>query len=874
MTDALGHATRYEHDDHGVLRAIHRPDGASEHFEYDEADRLIAHTDALGRRTQYTLAPDGLPTSRRNALGGVLRYEYDQARRLAALFNENEARYDFEYDALDRLVEEVGFDAHQTRYGYDASGLVARKLEVGCLTRQQRLQARIARQTPDGETTIPPRALQRGTPTFDDPWGLGLADESAVPDAGAIPGHAILTHYERDAAGRLTAKRVVGHVLDEQERAQRQHKHTRYRYDDLGRLIEAANDGGSRVELRYDVLGQLVAETTHGAGGQRALTHRYDALGNRTATTLPDGRTINQLYYGSGHLHQVNIDGDVVSDIERDALHREVQRSQGALLSHYRYDAVGRLIEQGASVAVGRASASIDPQAGQRLIGRRYGYDRAGNLLSVDDARHGSTRYGYDPIGRLLSAAQPSLAERFAFDPAHNLVAGDAQGPGPGASTGRIQDNRVTVFEDKRYRYDTHGNVIEKRIGKHTVMRLLWNVEHQLASAIVTRNAHTAHPWRNVTHYRYDAFGRRVEKRDEEGDTTRFDWDGNRLLAELRRAKTRLYLYEPDSFAPLAMVTGRAAANDEVAARHLVQARPSLDDEDEDTPRRAAAALAEAMLAQQQSLRKRVGRGAAANQAPSDESTRAVAASRAQPARMAGHAGSQVHYFHNDQIGTPRELTDRSGRIAWQATYKAWGNTLRVEAAGQAARTVQWLQPDQDDAVEQNLRFQGQYFDAETGLHYNRFRYYDPDVGRFASRDPIGLIGGANSYQYAPNPSTWVDPTGLSCWDLAREAYWKNKVKRELLEHSGRYSPRNLARMAEGKAPMMLAQIRLPDGTMDTRAISIELHHTHLPQRCGSKKAHEDWNLTETNPWAHAAMDKYRHTGSELVKIIKGTNSF
>ena len=63
--------------------------------------------------------------------------------------------------------------------------------------------------------------------------------------------------------------------------------------------------------------------------------------------------------------------------------------------------------------------------------------------------------------------------------------------------------------------------------------------------------------------------------------------------------------------------------------------------------------------------------------------------------------------------------------------------------------------------VEQNLRFQGQYFDGETGLHYNRFRYYDPDCGRFVSQDPIGLLGGVNNYQYAPNPVGWVDPLGL-----------------------------------------------------------------------------------------------------------------
>jgi len=60
------------------------------------------------------------------------------------------------------------------------------------------------------------------------------------------------------------------------------------------------------------------------------------------------------------------------------------------------------------------------------------------------------------------------------------------------------------------------------------------------------------------------------------------------------------------------------------------------------------------------------------------------------------------------------------------------------------------------------LRFQGQYFDAESGLHYNRHRYYDPEIGRYLTPDPIKLAGGLNQYQYTPNPTGWVDPLGLS----------------------------------------------------------------------------------------------------------------
>ncbi|WP_339483833.1 MULTISPECIES: RHS repeat-associated core domain-containing protein, partial [unclassified Pseudomonas] len=66
-----------------------------------------------------------------------------------------------------------------------------------------------------------------------------------------------------------------------------------------------------------------------------------------------------------------------------------------------------------------------------------------------------------------------------------------------------------------------------------------------------------------------------------------------------------------------------------------------------------------------------------------------------------------------------------------------------------------------------SLRFQGQYFDVETGLHYNRYRYYDPQVGRFIGKDPIGFAGGLNVYAYGPNPVEWVDPLGLKDEPLA-----------------------------------------------------------------------------------------------------------
>ena len=113
-------------------------------------------------------------------------------------------------------------------------------------------------------------------------------------------------------------------------------------------------------------------------------------------------------------------------------------------------------------------------------------------------------------------------------------------------------------------------------------------------------------------------------------------------------------------------------------------------------------------------------------------------------------AGQKVYYFHTDQIGTPLELTDSEGEIVWQSTYRSWGSVEQMTVI----------------EVEQNLRFQGQYFDNETQLHYNTFRYYEPEIGRFISQDPIGLGGDWNLYQYVANPTAWVDPLGLDALSI------------------------------------------------------------------------------------------------------------
>ncbi|MCF5322302.1 RHS repeat-associated core domain-containing protein, partial [Pseudomonas simiae] len=111
-----------------------------------------------------------------------------------------------------------------------------------------------------------------------------------------------------------------------------------------------------------------------------------------------------------------------------------------------------------------------------------------------------------------------------------------------------------------------------------------------------------------------------------------------------------------------------------------------------------------------------------------------------------GPKETKAYHYQLDHLGTPQELTASDGKIVWSAHYRAYGEITRLDIG----------------KIDNPLRFQGQYFDQESGLHYNRHRYYNPDIGRYLTPDPVKLAGGINAYQYVPNPTGWVDPLGLN----------------------------------------------------------------------------------------------------------------
>ncbi|WP_228063604.1 MULTISPECIES: RHS repeat-associated core domain-containing protein [unclassified Pasteurella] len=397
-----------------------------------------------------------------------------------------------------------------------------------------------------------------------------------------------------------------------------------------------------------------------GFANSQVIGYQYDKNGNRLKTLLPNQSAINYHYYGSGHLSAIKYNDQLITEFSRDKLHREISRTQGNLTSLFNRDPVGRLTQQ----LVTLESTSKSAVTSGEIIRRNYQYDRVGNLTESEDLRTGKTPYRYDKLGQIQLAGQ----ERFAFDPAHNLIEKETQ---------RIENNQVTEYQGNYYRYDEFGNLSERRLANGEIQTYRYNVKDQLIKAIIQKPNQMKEEWQ----YQYDVLGRRTSKvRLENGkiladSQIEFIWDGSHLVQEIEHKTDRTFSYiysHPNSYEPLAQ---------------LEFARD--------------------------------------NEKPTG-----------------------CYYYHNDQIGVPRELTDEEGKVCWYGSYAGWGK-LKAQTKFR-------------DEIHQPFRLQNQYEDQETGLHYNFFRYYEPDVGRFTQLDPIWLAGGSHLYLFSYNAINYIDPLGLA----------------------------------------------------------------------------------------------------------------
>ncbi|QEM82656.1 RHS repeat-associated core domain-containing protein [Halomonas binhaiensis] len=720
VVDAAGNRTHYALDAGGLLLSIQHADGGAEIFAHDGEGNLIEYLDPAGHKTRYRYNAENLLLERRDPLGQSLSYQYDHLNRPTHLTNQNGDTWSFRYDGSGRVLSERGFDGRTKTYQYDMAGHLAEMHE--------------------GEQ---------------------------------------VTRFRRDSFGRLL-KRTT-------ERPGMPPVKTDFAYDALGRLVRAANLD-SETRFHFDAADNLVAEIQHhqlpNGSEYRAVTrHTYDALGNREATTLPDGQTLSWLRYGSGHVHAMALDQQELIGFERDDLHREVRRHHRGRETQLRYDPVGRLIGQEVH------------QAGGRKIQRQWHYAENGLLTAIDDNLRGTTRYGYDPLGRLKSAISPVREEHFAFDPAGNLVdPQDAGDDGTTAATRWRQERPRDAFDHEpherirvdypnapklspamgnllkryagtHYHYDDFGNLQRRIAPNGETWEYRYNAEHRLIEA--SRFAQAPAAGDDSTpltraQYAYDALGRRtykhVEQQHQPSELTVFTWDGDLLQSEERfqgnmQASRAFALPELEPEDP-----ARRFSLPRAQRQQMLTEMPGI------IPLRRVVYLFEPdsfipaakLEAQYEAVAQATG-------------TQAYGFTLYQLAQPA------LYYFQTDHLGTPLEVTDSDGQLAWVGHYRAWG---KLEKANDGN--------NRQAATENPFRFQGQYHDPETGLHYNRHRYYDPEIGRFTTQDPIGLLGGENLYQYAPNPTGWVDPLGLSKQCCNKKTSYEAASRRDALRQAKR----------------------------------------------------------------------------------------
>ncbi|VEI65395.1 RHS repeat-associated core domain-containing protein [Serratia rubidaea] len=619
-TDAEGHLTRYRWDRAGRLQTLLHPDGSEERFDWNARGQLAVHHDPLGSETRWQYNLLGQPVSVTDRIQRMRRYHYNCRGWLTRLENGNGADYQFSHDAVGRLMIERRPDSIDRLYRYGLDGQLTEYREVA---------------SPDVEPQPSPRLHQF---RYDDAGQLvWRANDSAE------------WHYHYDAAGRMK------------------------------RLTRTPTAAGSElgiepdsVQLRYNKAGNLLSE--QGVNGE--LQYQWDALSNLQALTLPQGDRLQWLHYGSGHASAIRFNQQLVSEFSRDRLHRETGRTQGALQQRRQYDALGRRSWQSSAFSHGQITK---PEEG--VLWRTFRYTGRGELEGVGDALRGEIHYGYDAEGRLLQhreAQQGRPGHRLRYDLADNLTGEQRVSRDPDADLppAPVVNNRLEYWQRMFYRYDGWGNLTSRRNGVYQ-QHYVYDADNRLIKA------HGRGPQGDFeAQYHYDALGRRTRKtvtlKGKAPETTRFLWEGYRLLQEQRDNGTRhTWSYDPASrWTPLA-------------------------------------ALEQAGDGQQ----------------------------------------ADIYWLHTDLNSAPLEVTDAEGNLRWSGNYDTFGKLQGQTVAGAERR--------KGALVDQPLRYAGQYQDNESGLHYNLFRYYEPEVGRFTTQDPIGLRGGLNLYQYAPNPLGWIDPLGL-----------------------------------------------------------------------------------------------------------------
>ncbi|SJC41210.1 rhs core protein with extension [Shigella sonnei] len=730
ITTPDGRETKFYYNDGNQLTAVVYPDGLESRREYDEPGRLVSETSRSGEtvRYRYDDAHSELPATTTDATGSTrqmtwsrygqllaftdcsgyqTRYEYDRFGQMTAVHREEGISLYRHYDNRGRLTSVKDAQGRETQYEYNAAGDLTAVI------------------TPDGNRSE----------TQYDAWGKAVSTTQG----------GLTRSMEYDAAGRVIS------LTNENG------SHSDFSYDTLDRLVQQGGFDGRTQRYHYDLTGKLTQSEDEGLV---TLWH-YDASDRITHRTVNGDPAEQWQYDGHGWLREISH----LSEGHRVAV-------------HYGYDDKGRL--------TGERQTVENPETGELLWQHetKHAYNEQGlanrvtpdSLPPVEWLTYGSgylagmklggtplVEYTRDRLHReTVRTLAPDLDIRipYATDPAGNRLPDPELHPD--STLTAWPDNRIAEDAHYVYHYDEYGRLTEKtdRIPTGVIRTDDERTHHYDSQHRLVFHTRIQHGEPLVeSRYLYDPLGRRMAKRvwrrerdltgwmslSRKPEETWYGWDGDRLTT-VQTDTTRIQtVYEPGSFTPLIRVETENGEREKAQRRSLaekLQQEGSEDGHGVVFPAelvRLLDRLEEEIRADRVSSESRVW---LAQCGLTVEQLARQVEPEYTPVR-------NVHLYHCDHRGQPLALISEDGDTVWSGAYDEWGNQLNEE---------------NPHHVYQPYRLPGQQYDEESGLYYNRHRYYDPLQRRYITQDPIGLKGGWNLYQYPLNPVSRIDPLGLfSC---------------------------------------------------------------------------------------------------------------
>jgi RHS repeat-associated protein len=775
-TDALNHTVSYAYDARNQLVSVTDALNHQTNYFYDAAGQLIAETNPLGLTTHYGYNNRGWQTQIQDAQNNFTYFTYDTAGNLTSRQNARGYTTTYVYDSLHRLVQTTDALNHTTSQSYDANGnLLTRTDALGNVTNftYDELDRRIFMSD----------ALNHRTAfNYDAMDNLDSVSDPLFH----------VTSFAYDALDRRTRESTAFGT-------------TAYGYDAVGNLLSLTDAQGNVTSFTYDALGRRVTEIdplshtiTFGYDAANRLTSRIDRLGRRidysydnadrlTATVWKDsgGITVNTLNYSYDAADELLTAGDQhgTYTFTYDALGQVAsQQDIWNLGLTFSYDAVGNVTQVTDSLGGVTTSTynAVDLLESRRFGGSgqtplRIDFTYTARNERATDQRYsdlnattlvGSTAYQYDIVGRLSSLQHRNSSNTlvgdygFTYDAADRLTSETFNG----TTTNYTYDNLDQLTSDgtQSYTYDAVGN--------RTNAGYVTGAGNQLLSD-------------GVWTYTYDAEGNLIQKsRGAKAETWTYGYDHrNQMLWAEQRDK------------PGGNVLLRADYTYDVFGNRITKA---VDDDGEGpdgtTTTRFAYAGSDiwADLNSSGQLQTRYFRG--------DVTDKLFA--RIQ-------ANGTAAWYLIDRQGSIRQMTDATGAVQDTITYDAWGNVLTETNASFGDR---W-------------KWTGREADSETGLQYNRWRYYSPGTGRWTTSDPLGFdAGDANLYRYVGNATlNATDPSGLVQESPGAPPGFFQRV---IIEGNGRRSPK-------GESPITDAELCYP------------LRKPRLPGKQGQKPKPSHWSL-------------------------------